>query len=263
METSEKKAVLMDEIVFEKRNKLYGAYLLRKMYNTHLARALVLSAIILAAGLAYPVVSGYNNSLKGHTFIDHGGIIFDPGVIEKPEPPVTPPPPPPPASELVKKIKFIIPQVVDEVLGDGGFSLNPDDFNKGDVNQPVTNNEVPETVEKQAPIEIVDNKEPEIFVQEMPSFPGGEVERLKFLKDQIIYPTQAIENGIQGTVYIQFIVDTKGNITDVKVLRGIGGGCDEEAVRVTKLMPEWQPGRQNGQTVRVLYNMAINFKLNS
>ncbi len=98
-------------------------------------------------------------------------------------------------------------------------------------------------------------------VEEMPSFPGGEAERNKFLSGNIVYPQQAVENGIQGTVYIRFVVDVKGNITEVKVLRGIGGGCDEEALRVVKMMPKWHPGKQNGEKVRVLYNMPVIFKL--
>jgi protein TonB len=98
-------------------------------------------------------------------------------------------------------------------------------------------------------------------VEEMPSFPGGEAERNKFLSENIVYPRQAAENGIQGTVYVSFIVDIKGKIEDVKILRGIGGGCDEEALRVVKFMPPWKPGRQNSKNVRVLYNMPVYFKL--
>ncbi len=99
------------------------------------------------------------------------------------------------------------------------------------------------------------------LVEEMPSFPGGETERNKFLAENIVYPKQAAENGIQGTVYTSFIVNSDGKIEDVKILRGIGGGCDEEALRVVKLMPRWKPGRQNGKTVRTLFNMPVNFKL--
>jgi len=99
------------------------------------------------------------------------------------------------------------------------------------------------------------------IVEEMPSFPGGDIERNKFLSGNIVYPQQAAENGVQGTVYISFIVDIKGKISDVKVLRGIGGGCDEEAVRVVEMMPKWLPGKQNGKRVRVLYNMPVYFKL--
>jgi protein TonB len=91
--------------------------------------------------------------------------------------------------------------------------------------------------------------------------PGGEDARNKFLAENIKYPQQASENGIQGTVYVSFVVDSKGNVTDVKVLRGIGGGCDEEAIRVVRSMPQWHPGKQNGKQVRVLFNMPIYFRL--
>ncbi|MEI6747602.1 MAG: energy transducer TonB, partial [Bacteroidota bacterium] len=70
------------------------------------------------------------------------------------------------------------------------------------------------------------------------------------------------ESGIQGTVYVSFVVDSKGKVTDVRVLRGIGGGCDEEALRVVRMMPSWRPGKQNGQSVRVQFNMPIRFTLN-
>ncbi|MFZ4548416.1 MAG: energy transducer TonB [Bacteroidales bacterium] len=99
------------------------------------------------------------------------------------------------------------------------------------------------------------------IVEEMPSFPGGDAERNKFLAQNIQYPEQARESGIQGTVYISFIINPSGKIEDAKILRGIGGGCDEEALRVVKLMPPWKPGRQNGKTVRTLFNMPVYFKL--
>jgi TonB family protein len=99
------------------------------------------------------------------------------------------------------------------------------------------------------------------IVEEMPSFPGGEAERNKFLARNIIYPQQAYENGIQGTVYISFVVNSTGDVINVKILRSIGGGCDEEAVRVVKMMPKWNPGKQDGTTVNVLFNMPIYFKL--
>jgi len=110
---------------------------------------------------------------------------------------------------------------------------------------------------------IIEAEDAEVLtvVEEMPSFPGGDTERNKFLAENIVYPRQAAENGLQGTVYISFIVNSDGKITDAKILRGIGGGCDEEALRVVKLMPDWKPGRQNGKTVRTLFNMPVYFKL--
>jgi len=99
------------------------------------------------------------------------------------------------------------------------------------------------------------------MVEEMPAFPGGEAARIRFLSENIIYPQQAAENGIQGTVYVSFIVNTDGKVANGKILRGIGGGCDKEALRVIKLMPNWTPGKQDGKRVDVLYTMPIVFRL--
>jgi Ca-activated chloride channel family protein len=103
--------------------------------------------------------------------------------------------------------------------------------------------------------------EPEVFtiVESMPEFPGGESALENFLKNNIFYPKAARENHIQGTVYITFVVEKDGSLSDIKVLRGIGGGCDEEALRVVKLMPKWIPGKQNGKAVKVQYTLAVRF----
>ena len=106
-------------------------------------------------------------------------------------------------------------------------------------------------------------EEPEIFtiVEEMPSFPGGEAELFKYLGSNIKYPAMARDAGIQGIVYVTFVVKEDGKISDVRVLRGVGGGCDEEAVRVVEKMPSWKPGKQRGKSVRVQYNLPIRFTL--
>ena len=95
----------------------------------------------------------------------------------------------------------------------------------------------------------------------MPSFPGGEEALMKYLGTQIKYPVMARENGISGRVYLSFYVDKDGKVKEVKVLRGIGGGCDEEALRVVRAMPDWKPGRQNGRNVAVYYNVPVSFNL--
>jgi protein TonB len=109
----------------------------------------------------------------------------------------------------------------------------------------------------------VDNTEPQIFtiVEEMPSFPGGEAELFKYLNKNVKYPQMAQDAGITGVVYLTFVVDENGKVKDPKVLRGIGGGCDEEAIRVVKSMPAWEPGKQRGKAVRVQYNLPIRFTL--
>ncbi len=250
----------LDEIVFEKRNKLYGAYILRKMYNKQVTKALLLSIAILIAGLAYPFVSSYkllNN--YNHSWIETSVEVMT--HVKPPAEPLVLPPAPPSTSEIQKQVRFVPPTVVDEKVTDYDGLLNQDILNKTSLSDPI-DLKIEKFVEKQAPvIEDPEKAPPLINVEEMPSYPGGDSERLKFLSDHIKYPIEAAENDIQGTIYFQFVVDTKGNITDVKILRGIGGGCDEEALRVIKMMPSWHPGKQNGRNVRVLYNMAVSFKI--
>ena len=99
------------------------------------------------------------------------------------------------------------------------------------------------------------------IVEQMPEFPGGNEKLMEFISSNIQYPQEAKEKGVQGRVHVNFVVDTDGCIGDVKVLRGIGGGCDEEAVRVVKSMPQWQPGKQRGKAVKVAYTIPFDFKL--
>lgn len=110
-----------------------------------------------------------------------------------------------------------------------------------------------------------DNTKPEspVFtvVESMPEYPGGDEARLKFLADNIQYPKEAKERGISGTVYVTFVIDTKGLLTDAKIMRGIGGGCDEEVLRILALMPPWKPGTQEGKPVRVQFTMPVRFTL--
>lgn len=123
--------------------------------------------------------------------------------------------------------------------------------------------EIEETYIEKAVQEEDEVVEQEIFtiVEEQPSFPGGEAALFEYLKKNIVYPTIAKESGIQGTVFVQFVVEPDGSVSNVKVLRGIGGGCDEEAVRVVKSMPRWNPGKQRGKPVRVYFNLPIRFVL--
>ena len=152
-----------------------------------------------------------------------------------------PPPPPPPTLEVV----------ADEEV------IEEDEIASTEVTQETRVEVVVTEVEEETA------SEPEIFtvVEEMPSFPGGDQELLKFMAENTKYPPLARENGLQGIVVVTFMVDERGRIDKVSVLRGIGGGCDEEAIRVVKSMPRWTPGRQRGMPVRVQYNLPFRFTL--
>ncbi|HPE42952.1 MAG TPA: TonB family protein [Bacteroidales bacterium] len=103
----------------------------------------------------------------------------------------------------------------------------------------------------------------EVFtvVEVAPEFPGGPTAMINFLANNISYPEEARRDSIQGRVYVNFVVEADGSVSNVKILRGIGGGCDEEAKRVVALMPNWTPGYQRGQAVRVSFNLPVRFKL--
>ncbi|MBL7982067.1 MAG: energy transducer TonB [Flavobacteriales bacterium] len=105
----------------------------------------------------------------------------------------------------------------------------------------------------------------EVFtiVEVMPEFPGGQEALNAFLAKNLKYPEQAVEDGIEGMVFVTFVVEKDGKISGARVLRGIGGGCSEEALRVVRRMPNWNPGTQRGEAVRVQYNLPIRFKLAS
>ena len=130
------------------------------------------------------------------------------------------------------------------------------------INAEVEQNEV---IEEYVAPEVVEEEvvEQEIFqiVEEMPAFPGGEAKLMEYVGKNIKYPQIARETGIQGRVFIGFVVEPDGSVSNVKLLRGIGGGCDEEAMRVVKSMPKWKPGKQRGKAVRVSYQIPVFFKL--
>ncbi len=159
---------------------------------------------------------------------------------------VKPPPPPPP--KQVTQIKIVDDDV--EVEDDLDIDVEADEDLEFEEYIP------PEEEEEEV-------EEEQIFtvVESMPEFPGGRAALMKYLAQNIKYPPYAKEAGIQGRVFINFVVETDGSITNVKVLRGIGGGCDEEAVRVVKNMPKWKPGMQRGKPVRVSFNLPVKFTL--
>ena len=158
-----------------------------------------------------------------------------------------PPPPPPPVEQPV------IQEIPDEVEIEEKIEVNFD----VDVKEETV---IREVVIKEAPVV---EKADEIFdvVENNPEFPGGMEAWYQYLSKNLKYPTQARRMGIEGTVYVVFVVNTDGSVQDVSVLRGIGGGCDEEAIRVVEGAPKWIPGKQRGRPVRVRMRLPVRFKL--
>ena len=100
-------------------------------------------------------------------------------------------------------------------------------------------------------------------VEKAPSFPRGETAMFMFLGQNIRYPQRASEDGYSGTVYVRFVVETDGTLTNIEVVKGVGGGCSEEAVRVVKMMPNWIPGENGGKKVRTSFTLPVKFKLHN
>jgi protein TonB len=170
--------------------------------------------------------------------------ILDVPITQQP-----PPPPPPPPME-----QPVIQEIPDEVKIEEKIDVNFDvDVKETTVIKEVAIKEV--VIEEEKADQIFD------VVETQPNPPGGMSGWNKYLSDNLKYPTQARRMGVEGTVIVVFVINTDGSIQDVEVLRGIGGGCDEEAVKIVKAAPKWEPGKQRGKAVRTRMRLPIRFKL--
>ena len=162
---------------------------------------------------------------------------------EEVEPP--PPPPPPKASDILNIVEDDV-ELDEELVIEDTEATQDDEVDFSDID---TGDE--------------EEDEGEVFfvVEDMPEFPGGEQALHRYLAQEIKYPTIAQENGIQGRVYVKFVINTDGSVTDVEIARGVDPSLDKEALRVVRNMPKWKPGEQRGEPVRVSYTVPINFQL--
>lgn len=251
-----------NNIVFEERNKEYGAFKIREDYNRNVI--LIMLGVVGAIGLAY----GVHVFLKSLPEKVEAPPPVDTTLFTIEAPPLDeeiPPPPPPPEEipvKLEKTVEFLPPVVTEEEVTDPP----PIQEEMVDTKASTTTNDVetetfvPPTVEA-PPVE----KKEEIltFVEEDASFPGGVAEMMKYLGNNIHYPEVAIQAGIQGRVTLRFVVDKSGEISRVKVIRGVPGcpECDTEAMRVVKSMPKWKPAKNGGKNVASYFNLPVTFKL--
>ena len=243
----------LEEMVFKSRNKDYGAYVLRKKYQKYTLISLLIGIFVIGAAVAYPVIAAYitkSRIIKENTTV---GVEM----LNIPKAELPPPPPPPP--DVVQQQRFVAPKVTTDSV-ETTMATQEDLNAKPNTEAPPEENIMveeakPQVIEQEAPKEIF------TVVEEQPTYPGGDEARIKFLQDNMKYPEEAKELGVQGKVFVTFVVEVDGSITDVRVLRGIGSGCDDEAIRVVKSMPKWVPGKQRGVPVRVQFNLPINFKL--
>ena len=159
------------------------------------------------------------------------------------------PPPPPPQAQVIENIVVVDDNKDVESIG----LTSEDNPDEGIIIAPPVENIIDEPEDDDVPF---------LIVEKMPEFPGGQQALFKYLSENVKYPVIAQENGIQGKVVCQFVVNKDGSIVDVEVVRSGGDpSLDKEAVRVIKSMPKWNPGKQRGKAVRVKYTVPVNFKL--
>ena len=270
------------DLVFDGRNKEYGAYTLRMETKPRHLKAFILTIIgalcIGAVGVIYMSAVKYIEEQRLLDQAQQDAVVIDTSAeeeeaeedvqerYEEPEVQALP-------EEILNTVKVTELLIAedeevrseDEIktqdeLKETQTAFGQTDFDKGTDDRNVTRQHKDEVIVEEIKHEPV--KE-EVFkaVEQMPTFPGGDAELMKWLRDHIQYPTVAMENNIQGRVVVQFVVTKTGKVGEVKVVRSVDRDLDKEAIRVCKSLPDFIPGRMNGQAVNVWYTLPVQFKL--
>ena len=264
----------LDDIIFEGRNKAYGAYLLRRLYNQHLAIAVAASLAFSLLLLSIPILV---RALSPAVIVDvvpttHKPLKFEHIIISPPKPaePVVPAVKPP-AHDVVTKLNpaDVAPTVMkDELVTRPAIATNdplapvtPPDAVLGPEAIPSTNTDFSTTTTgTDSGKTVAAPATPFLHAEVMPEFVGGPEALQRYMQRNLRFPSRAASAAISGRVYISFTVNADGSIADVTVIKGLGFGTDEEAVRVVSKMPPWTPGKQNHHPVAVRYTMPITFQ---
>lgn len=269
------------DLIFEGRNKKYGAYKLRTETGQRNVKAIIfigILALILILGFwaksrydEYQLAHQKNDSVTELSALNQpkkekkAEVKRKVEVEEKKEV----------VKEVKSSIKFTAPVIKkdDEVKPEDEMKTQDELMQTNtaigalDVKGNSDNGAILSVTQRVADEPVRVEPKPEVenkvfdVVEEMPSFPGGQAALMKFLNDNIKYPVVAQENGVQGRVVISFVVERDGSITDVKVAKSVDPSLDREAMRVAKSMPRWNPGKQNGSAVRVKFNLPVAFRL--
>lgn len=260
------------DLIFEGRNKAYGAYDMRqsspKRHN--LATLIVMVVALLAFTLPKLVRNMIPEKTEDIAMTEVTTLAdLKEAEVKKNEElkPLTQTPPPPP---LKSSIKFTAPVIKkDEEVSDEDEIKSQEELTESKVtisiadvkgNDEEHGQDIADFREAIKPVVEEDNKVWEI-VEQKPQFPGGEAALMQYIRDNMQYPTIAQENGIQGRVVVRFVVSKDGSVRDVTVMRGVDPSLDKEAIRVVKSLPNFIPGKQNGHAVNVYYILPVSFRL--
>ncbi|WP_242923733.1 energy transducer TonB [Pontibacter liquoris] len=275
MEKSYLFSTTFNNVVFKGRNKAYGAYELRMKYGRNLTLAAILATATFSGALVAPLLQ---EKLFGKAVPYEKPVydIYEPFVLELP--PAPPAAKPKEAAQPVAQPKapvktkaYATTKVIPDNAPDPVKQLaTQDDLKNANIGTADIEGIAPEvpsiTLPDAPPAELgttapAKPDEPYVSVEKMPEFAGGEKALFKFLSQNITYPVRARQANVEGLVIVTFVVAVTGEIQDVTVLKGLGYGTEEEAVRVIRKMPSWSPGRQNGRAVPVRYTLPIRFNM--
>jgi protein TonB len=253
MKRKNEKVPEFDEIIFENRNKTYGAYNLRKQYKSA-ASLSILGGITLSAIL---VIALSLTTEKGKA--ETGPIVIAIAKMDPTTTKVVPPPLPKAPSNPINILRNLKPEVVNDTIGLTSIPITDSliaSGKDGDVTDSISHDSG--TITPDIPLE-----ENTIFtvVQEKPEFPGGDAALFKFIGDNLKYPAEAESNNIQGRVILKFVVNPDGSVDKIELLRSVDPLLDTEAVRVVKTLPKFRPGKQNGSPVHVWFVLPVFFRI--
>jgi periplasmic protein TonB len=266
MKSTEKIGDLKD-IVFEGRNKEYGAYALKNLYNRYVALSTTGAILLFTLIASYPLITAFflhennNDKSTGTVRVITLENIFTEILADKKDLQI-----PKTNSPKTPSIKFLVPDVKPDALVTNQVIPAQEELlgNNPSTETVEGNSNGIDLIEENIELIEINNEATETvynWAEEMPKFPGGETELRKFFTQHLVYPEIAKRAEVEGKVILSFIVDKNGNIIDVEVAKSIGAGCDEEAMRVLNIMPRWIPGKQNGNPVLTRINIPVVFKL--
>ena len=271
------------DLVFEGKNKDFGAYVIRtespKRHNMAVLWTLIGAVAVAALAFGLVKANQYLEERRLANAQDQTEVLIDMSQeAEEPEPEqqrVEPEKPEVLPEEVLKSVKVTELQIVeddkvkkeDEIKTQDELKETETAFGQKDNEKGTEDRNVTKTLKDEVVVEKKEEKPKEVkeevfrSVEQMPQFPGGEAALMKYLQSHINYPPMAAENNVQGRVVVQFVVDKTGKVGEVKVVRSVDKDLDKEAVRVCKSLPKFTPGRQNGQAVSVWYTLPVTFKL--
>ena len=263
----------LNDIVFEGRNKAYGAYVLRRLYQRHVTRALVIATAVFLLLIAFPLISQYlkDRLPKEPKKNLQENVLMDAPPLDDTKPPPPPPPPeaPPPPPPKLTTIKFTPPVVKKDEEVKKEEVPDQEELKEKTVATVTVqgNTNAPDLSELSGDgdkvVEAVVENKVYTYVEQMPQLPGGggNTAIVAAIQKATKYPSLALRNQVEGRIFVSFTVNAEGDVSDVKVVKGLGSGLDEETIRAVKTLPKFIPGKQNGRAVSVSFTVPITFKI--